>query len=133
MALDALEDLFQNPKVSDTLKGLCAEKLCIGDGEEYAAEIIGKAQSIRGKKANQSFYNLLLAAISKAQSTAVAPFANTLLSATGDNSIVEISYALEMISKNKLTDLSGEVSKLTENKNPGIQRRARETLLALGK
>jgi HEAT repeat protein len=138
-ALEALEELFEKPATPDSLKALAAEKLAAADPGNYAEKIVGRVLELRGKKSQIALYNRLLKALSTTEAPPVEKLAATLLSGgsvpgvTGDNVVIEKSYALDMAAANKSLSLSDAVRTLTEDKNAGLQRKALETMKALDK
>jgi hypothetical protein len=78
------------------------------------------------KTRNQGpLYNGLLNVVGAAQSDKLEPLARRLL-ASGD--IVEKSYALDLAANNNFRSMAEEIRPLTENRNAGLARKARNVL-----
>jgi HEAT repeat protein len=123
-----LEQLFAERKNPLQLRILAAEKLIAADPDAYTEKIIIEMDD--AKKMNQTkLYNGFLGVLGAAKSGKLEDLARRFLSSGG---IIEKSTALDMIAGNELHGLETEVRALTDDKNSGLARRARNTLERLG-
>ncbi|MDR0408778.1 MAG: HEAT repeat domain-containing protein [Spirochaetaceae bacterium] len=124
----ALLALFNNTKISDTLRVLCAETLIKNNADAYAETVIEKLDEAKARK-QTVLYKGLLKAISLAKTSKVETITARLFASSD---VVEKFYALDMTANNRFTAFKSEVEKLTQEKNSTLSRRAKNTLDKLG-
>jgi hypothetical protein len=123
-----LETLFSERKNSDRVRILASEMLMKNWGTQYMGKLV--AELDEAKRKNQTvLYNGFLKVIGEARTESIQSIAGRFLTTGG---IIEKSYGLDMALNNKLTSLSEEIKKITQEKNESLARKARNTLEKLG-
>ncbi|MDR3173912.1 MAG: HEAT repeat domain-containing protein [Treponema sp.] len=121
---DILKSLFEDRLSPAPVRIRSAEMLVKRDTGACIEKIIGEMDDAKSR--NQSaLYNGLLSIAGGAQSDKLEPLARRLLN-SGD--ILEKSYALDLAANNNFRSMVEEIRPLTENRNAGLARKARNVL-----
>ena len=127
-SMEALEAFFVEKKNSDRIRLAAAEALLENDGGRFAAPVI--AGMDEAKKKNQtSLYNGFVRLLTKAQAPGFEDLARRFFASGG---VIEKSLALDLAVNNRFLSLESEIRSLTEDKNVGLARKARDALSKLG-
>jgi HEAT repeat protein len=119
-----LRSLFEDRGAPVPVRIRSAEMLVSRDTEECSEKLIAEMDDAKSR--NQiPLYNGLLNIAGGARSGRLEPLARRLL---GSADMVERSYALDMAANNNFRSMAEEIRPLTENRNAGLARKARNVL-----
>jgi HEAT repeat protein len=123
-----LRALFEDRTAPAPVRIRSAEMLVSRDTDDCIEKIIAEMDDAKSR--NQiPLYNGLLHIVGGARSNRLEPLARRLL---GSTDLVERSYALDMAANNNFRGMADDIRPLTENRNAGLARKARNVLEKLG-
>jgi HEAT repeat protein len=122
--LDILESLFRERKNPDPVRIRSAEMLVANNTEGYIENVIEEMDNAKSR--NQTpLYQGLLKIVGGARSEKLEALSRRLL---GSADLTEKSYALDLAANNNFRRMAEDVRGLTENRNAGLARKARNVL-----
>ncbi|MDR1971880.1 MAG: HEAT repeat domain-containing protein [Treponema sp.] len=125
---DILRTLFEDRAAAAPVRIRAAEMLIQRDTEACVEKVLAELDDAKSRNQN-ALYNGLLGILGGARSDKLEPLARRLLASTD---LVEKSYALDLASNNNYRGMAEAIRPLTENRNAGLARKARNTLDKLG-
>ncbi|AEF81749.1 HEAT repeat domain-containing protein [Leadbettera azotonutricia] len=129
-AMGILDALFAERKNSDRVRILAGEMLLKNDALNYTGKVIVELDDSKNRK-QTALYNGFLRILGPGQAPSLEALAKRFLAS---GTVIEKSYALDMILNNEFKDLAPEMRILLDEKknNASIARKARATLEKLG-
>jgi HEAT repeat protein len=121
---DILRALFEDRRSPAPVRIRSAEMLVARDTEACIEKIIAEMDDAKSRN-QSSLYGGLLGVVGGAKSDKLEPLARRLL---GSGDILEKSYALDLAANNNFRGMAADIRPLTENRNAGLARKARNVL-----
>ena len=129
-AMKILDSLFTERKNSDRVRILAGEMLLKNDPDSWAARAITELDDAKARNQN-TLYNGFLRILGSSISSSMENLAKRFLAS---GTVIEKSYALDIVVNNEFTDLVPDVRLLLDEKTSGasLARKSRSTLQKLG-
>ncbi|GHU64834.1 PBS lyase [Spirochaetia bacterium] len=129
-AITILDTLFAERKNSDRVRILAGEMLLKNDAVNYTTKIITELDDSKNRK-QTALYNGFLRILGPSRAPSLEVLVKRFLAS---GTIIEKSYALDMILNNEFKDLAPDMRLLLDEKksNASLARKARTTLEKLG-
>jgi HEAT repeat protein len=123
-ANQTLATIFEDQKINDRIRILCAEALLKNDTSAYCDVIIAKLDDLK-KTRQTNLYNGLLKALIETKTPKLQELAARLFSS---KDVTDNAFALEITARNNFSAFKDQVQKMSEAKNSSLARKAADVL-----